>query len=92
MPTQIPLHIPKFEGNHPEDLTNHVHSFHMWCSSNSIIEDSIHVLLFQHTLTGVISKWYVNQPHASYSTFLTLYNSFLSYFQLPLQYETRMDY
>lgn len=51
IPTKLPSDIPKFEGNLGEDPTNHVHSFHMWCSSNSITEDSIHLWLFQHTLT-----------------------------------------
>lgn len=63
MPTKLPSDIPKFECNLGEDPTNHVRSFHMWCSSNSITEDSIRLHLFQCTLTRVATKWYVNQPN-----------------------------
>ena len=59
MPTKLPSDIPKFEGLAGEDPTNHIRSFHMWCSSNSITDDSIHLQLFQRTLTGKASKWYV---------------------------------
>lgn len=36
------------------------------------------------------SKWYVDQPHASHSTFVTLSNSFL-YFQLPRRYDASTE-
>jgi hypothetical protein len=39
MPTKLPSDIPKFEGKPREDPTNHIMSFHLWCSSNSIMED-----------------------------------------------------
>lgn len=57
MPTNIPSYIPKFEGNTREDPTNHVHSFYIWRSSNSIIDDFIRIMLFQHTLTREVAKW-----------------------------------
>lgn len=60
MSAKIPSYIPKFKGNPREYPKNHVHSYHMWCSSNSIIKHSIHVCLFERTLTGVAIKWYVN--------------------------------
>jgi hypothetical protein len=41
MPTKISLDIPKFEGKAGDDLANHVMTFHLWCSSNSIMENSI---------------------------------------------------
>lgn len=66
MPTKLPLDIPKFEGNPGEDPTNHVRSFHMWCSSNSITEDSIYLHLFQCTLARVAAKWYVDQYFTSH--------------------------
>lgn len=72
MPTNLPFKIPKFEGNPGEYPSNHIHSFHIWCSSSFITEDSIHFHLFQHTLTVIVAKWYVDQPHASNSTFVTL--------------------
>lgn len=60
----------------------------MQCSSNSIIEDSIRLQLFQCTLTRAIMKWYVHQPRATHSTLVTLATTFLSYFHLPLHYDT----
>lgn len=80
MPTKFLSDIPKFEGNFGEDPTNHIHSFHMWCSSNSITDDSIHLRLFQRTLTRDVVKWYVDQPTSSHSTFAMLAKEFLSYF------------
>ena len=88
MPTKLPLDIPKFEGLVGEDPTNHVRSFHMWCSSNSITDDSVRLRLFQHTLTREASKWYVDQTSSSHSTFATLAKAFLYYFHLPLHYDT----
>jgi hypothetical protein len=41
MPTKLPSDIPKFEGKAGDDPTNHVMTFHLWCSSNSIMDDSI---------------------------------------------------
>jgi hypothetical protein len=41
MPTKFPSDIPKFEGNPNEDLSDHVTKFHLWCSSNSLRDDSI---------------------------------------------------
>ena len=79
MPNKLPYEIPKFEGFAGEDPTNHVRSFHMWCSSNSITDDTIHLRLFQHT-TGKASKWYVDQASSSHTTFVTLAQDFLSYF------------
>ena len=63
----------------------------MWCSSNSITDDSIRIRLFQRTLTGEASKWYVEQATSTHTTFETLAQAFLSYFQLPLRYDTRTE-
>jgi hypothetical protein len=41
IPTKLPLDIPKFEGKMGDEPTNHVMNFHLWCSSNSIMDDSI---------------------------------------------------
>ena len=85
---KLPSDIPKFERLAGEDPSNHVRSFHMWCSSNSITDDSFCLRLFQHVLTGEASKWYVDQDPSSYTTFATIARVFLSYFQLPLRYDT----
>ena len=63
MPTKLPSDIPKFEGLAREDPTNHVQSFHMWCSSNSITDDSVRLRLFQRTLTDEASKCLLIRPH-----------------------------
>jgi hypothetical protein len=46
IPTKLPYDIPKFDGKPREDPDNHVMNFHLWCSSNSLMDDSIHLCLF----------------------------------------------
>jgi hypothetical protein len=41
MPTKLPSDIPKFEGKAGDDPANHIMTFHLWCSSNNIMDDSI---------------------------------------------------
>ena len=62
IPAKIPSDIPKFDGKVGEDPNNHVMTFHLWCSSNSLMDDSIHLHLFQRTLTGSAAKWYIELP------------------------------
>jgi hypothetical protein len=47
IPTKLPSDIPKFEGKPGEDIANHVMTFHLWFSSNIIMDDSIRLRLFQ---------------------------------------------
>jgi hypothetical protein len=47
IPARLPSDIPKFDGKVGEDLNNHVMTFHLWCSLNSLMDDSIHLRLFQ---------------------------------------------
>jgi hypothetical protein len=61
-PTNLPSEIPKFEGKTGKDLGDHVTTFHLWCSFNSLNDDSICLRLFQCTLTGVTTKWYIELP------------------------------
>jgi hypothetical protein len=88
MPTKLSLDIPKFEGKPGEDPTNHVMNFHLWCSSNNIMDDSIHLSLFQITLIGSVAKWYVDEKLGSHVTFELLAKAFLSFFQLPVRHDT----
>jgi hypothetical protein len=44
---KLPSDIPKFDGKAGEDPNNHVMTFHLWCSSNSFMDDSIHLRFFQ---------------------------------------------
>jgi len=62
MPNKLPNDIPKFEGKLREDPSNHVITYHLWCASNSIIDDSIRLRLFQCTLIGLAAKWYIELP------------------------------
>jgi hypothetical protein len=41
MPTKLPSNIPNFEAKPNEDPSDHVTTFHLWCSSNSLRSDSI---------------------------------------------------
>ena len=43
---------------------NHIMTFHLWCSSNNIVDDSIRLRLFQCTLTGATVKWYIELTQA----------------------------
>ena len=56
VPNKLPSDIPKFEGKPGEDTSDHVTTFHLWCSSNSLHKDSICLRLFQHTLTRPAAK------------------------------------
>ena len=62
-------------------------TFHLWCSSNTLNDDSIRLCLFQRTLTGLAAKWYIEFPRASFDKFTFLATTFLTHFQLPFKYE-----
>ena len=91
MPTKLPSDIPKFEGKAGECPKNNFMTFHLWCSSNNIIDDSIRLRLFQHTLTGAVAKWYIELPQAKYLDFNSLAFMFLQYFQLPVRYDEGVE-
>ena len=59
IPTKLLSDIPKFEGEAGEDPSEHTTTFHLWCSSNSLHDDSIHLRLFQRTLMSPAVKWYI---------------------------------
>jgi len=46
IPTKLPFDILKFEGKLGEDPANHIMHFHLWCSSNNIMEDLVYLGLF----------------------------------------------
>src|SRR5713226_5665175 len=39
MPTKLPSRITNFEGKVGECPQKHIMAFHLWCSSNSIVDD-----------------------------------------------------
>jgi hypothetical protein len=87
MPTKLPSDIPKFEAKPNEDLGYHVTTFHLWCSSNSLKDDSVQLRLFQRTLIGSVAKWYIELDRSRYSSFGELAMAFLNHFQLPMRYD-----
>jgi hypothetical protein len=91
VPTKLPSDIPKFEGKNGEDPGDHVTTFHLWCSSNSLNHDSIRLRLFQCTLIGVASQWYIELPRGTYGSFHQLVLAFLNHFQLPIRYDVGLE-
>jgi hypothetical protein len=91
VPTKLPSNIPKFEGKNGENLGNHVTTFHLWCSSNSLNDDPIRLRLFQCTLIGVAAKWYIELPRGPYGTFSQLLMVFLNHFQLLVRYDAGLE-
>jgi hypothetical protein len=88
IPAKLPSDIPKFDGKPGEDPSNHIMTYHLWCSSNSLNDDSIHLHLFQCTLTGSATKWYIELKQGTFYTFHSLAMDFLTHFQFPIRYET----
>jgi len=88
MPTKLPSYIPKFKVKAREDPTNNVMMYHLWCYSNSIMDNSIRLRLFQWTLTGFAAKWYIELPANTFQNFEASAITFLNHFQLPVPYET----
>jgi hypothetical protein len=86
MPTKFPLDIPKFEGKPGKDPGDHMTTFHLWFSSNSLRYDSIQFLLFQCTLIGGAAKWYIELDRSRHYYFNDLAMVFLNHFQLPMRY------
>ena len=80
VPNKLPSDIPKFEGKAGEDPGEHVTTFHLWCSSNSLHDDSVCLRLFQRTLTGPVVKWYIELSRGAYTMFDDLALTFLIHF------------
>jgi hypothetical protein len=91
VPTKLPSDIPKFEGKTGEDPDDHVTTFHLKCSSNSLNNDSIQLRLFQLTLMGVVVKWYIELPRGTYRTFNQMVLVFLNHFQLSIRYDVGIE-
>jgi hypothetical protein len=87
MLTKLPSDIPKFEAKPNEDSGDHVTTFHLWCSSNSLKDDFVQLQLFQRTLIGSAAKWYIELDCSRYSSFGELAMAFLNHFQLPVRHD-----
>lgn len=69
--TTLPTEIPKFVGKPREDPIAHIITYHLWYSSNSFVDDSIHLRLFQRTLINSVAIWYINLESVAYYNFLS---------------------
>jgi hypothetical protein len=87
MLTKLASDTPKFEAKPNEDTGDHVTTFHLWCSSNSLRDDSVQLCLFQRTLIGSATKWYIELDFSRYCSFGELAMDFLNHFQLPVRYD-----
>jgi hypothetical protein len=90
--SKLPSKILKFEGKSGEDIGNHVTTFHLWFSSNSLNYDSVCLRQFQRTLIGVAAKWYIELPWGTYRTFHELALVFLNHFQLLGHYDAGTEH
>jgi len=72
IPHKITTNIPKFDGKQGEDLGTHITTYHLWCVSKSMVDNSIRLRLFPRTLTRNIAKWYIVLPHTLVNAFETL--------------------
>ena len=88
---KIPSDIPKFNRKQEDDPAAHITTFHLWSISNSMLDDSVRLLLFPRTLTGHAAKWYIELPRTAINTFGALATEFLKKFQLPIRFETRTE-
>ena len=88
---KLPSDIPKFDGNQGDDPKNHVMTFHLWCSLNSLMDDSVRLSIFQRTLTGMAATCHIELPQHSFVDFSSLETVFLTHFQLPIHYEMGTD-
>jgi hypothetical protein len=55
------------------------------------MEDSVRLRLFQCTLTGPSTKWYVEEKYGSHVTFESLAKEFLTFFQLPIRHDNGLE-
>jgi len=85
----IPVDILKFEGKQGDHLATDVTTYHLWCVSKSMVDDSAQHRLFPRTLIGNSSNWYIELPHKLANTFGALETEFLKDIKLPICYKTR---
>ena len=55
-------------------------------------DETVRLRLFQRTLTGVATKWYIEFPSATFDSFWDLANVFLNHFQLLVWYDADTEF
>lgn len=72
MTTKLPNDAPKFKGKLGENTTTHITTYNLCCSSNSLVDDSMWLLLFLCTLIRYATKSYIELDRESYSHYYLL--------------------
>lgn len=91
IPMKLPFNIHNFEGKPGENTCTHITTYHLWCSSKYLVDDSIKLCLLQCTLTRDATKWYTEQDRIPYSDFSSLAQTFLIHYQLPTRYDINFN-
>jgi hypothetical protein len=91
VPAKITSDILKFKGKNGEDPGDHVTTFHLLRSSNSLNENSIWLRLFQSSLIGISMKWYIKLPRGAYETFSQMVLVFVNHFQFSVRYDAGLE-
>ena len=82
-----PVDVPKLNGKTGKYPTSHITTYHLWCVSNSMLDDSIRLRLFHRTLTRNATIWLTKLPTTYFNDFNVLDMAFLTHFQFRIQYE-----
>jgi hypothetical protein len=89
--SKLPSDIPKFDGNLKEDPYTHIMIYHLWCSSNSLMDDSLRLNIFYRSLNGSAAKWYIELKYGSFKSINDLETTFLTHYQFPIMYDIGTD-
>jgi hypothetical protein len=84
MSAKLPSDIPKFDENLGEYPSTDIMVYHLWCSSNSLMDDSVRLRIFQISLTGAVAKWYIELKGGSFKSFNRSAMEFLTHYQFPI--------
>jgi hypothetical protein len=77
---KLPSDMPKFNGNLGEYPSTHIMTYHLWCSSNSLMDDRVRLCIFQRSMTGSATKWYIDLKSASFNNFKDFEMAFLMHY------------
>ena len=72
VPHKMLADIPKFNAKPIEDPTTDTTTYNLWCSPNSFMDGSLRLHIFQWTLIGGVSKWYIYFECIAYDKFMSL--------------------
>jgi hypothetical protein len=87
MLANIPFNIMKFNEEPREEPSTHIMTYHLWRSSNSLMDDSVRLRLFQISLTQATTKWYIESKVGSFKRFNDMSMAFLMHNQFPIHYD-----